>query len=637
MNGQTVKDNNKILLICGTAETTKLSHAIADAGFSVLLSTATDAYLEIDPEIKSESMRKITRRWGRLNQDGFINLIKQECICAVVNACHPYASDLRATAIKAAELSGVPCFNYNRPEHEFSELNNCIIATTHEEAAEIAFSFEKTVLLTTGSNNLIPYVNTARAKGIKLITRVLPRIESISACMNAGLSDLEIIAARGPFTIEENIASIKRFNAGIIVTKSSGKEGGFLEKIEAAQRCNCKVVIVKRPETTIAEKTFSDIFSLINSLRTSEFLLDAKKPSPHHQTRHGGNLREIAEQSGLEADKIIDFSANINPIGPVPDLNKILEKTFKEIINYPDPDYTELKKSISKFGGWHAEMIIPANGASELLYAAAAITTGKRALIPVPSYSDYTEAAKRAALEVIHVKTIEKDNFLLNINTLSEHIKDRDIVFIGRPNNPIGNCIDITSLVSFIRTNPNSTFIVDESFLEFSPETVSIAADLPQNAIMIRSMTKFYAIPGLRLGYAIAHPGVAQKINSQLTPWSVNCFAQAAGITSLENTLYQKESFTFTKAARTEFVKNLSELSYLRVFPSDSNFVLVKLDEELNGTQLQKEFLKHGLAIRRCSNFTGLNDQFIRVAIKTVQENECFVKILKKIWNNKRA
>jgi threonine-phosphate decarboxylase len=232
---------------------------------------------------------------------------------------------------------------------------------------------------------------------------------------------------------------------------------------------------------------------------------------------------------------------------------------------------------------------------------------------------------------VKHIITLEENNFSLHIKTLSEQIKSGDIVFIGRPNNPTGQCIDIVSLVVFIRANQDSTFVIDESFLEFSPDIVSIATDLPRNAIMIRSMTKFYAIPGLRLGFAIAHPDFAKKINKQLTPWGINCFAQAAGIASLGNKNYQLESCAFMSSARAEFVKKLSMLSYLRVFPSDTNFLLIKLNDSLRGTELHKKFLEHGIAIRRCSNFAGLDDSFIRVAIKTVEENDLFIQVMNKI------
>jgi threonine-phosphate decarboxylase len=636
MNGLKDYNNcNKILLVCGTAETTELALAIAEAGFSVLISTATDAYIN---GLESESEKgKIARRCGRLNEEGFVKLIQEESIFAVVNACHPYASDLRKTAINASDLSGIPCISYVRPEDEYTVIDNCICAVSHEEAAQIAFSYRKPVFLTTGSKNLIPYVKTAREKEIKIIARVLPRIESLSACLNAGMMDHEIIAARGPFTTEENIATIRRFNAGVIVTKSSGKKGGFIEKIEAARICNCITVIINRPEVTSTELTFTDIFSLSNFLCTYKSKHIVKEITHSYSNCHGGNLREIAEQSGLETDKIIDFSANINPIGPVPDLNEILTKTSKEIINYPDPDYNELKKAICKFGGWNPDMIIPANGASELLYATTAIATGNRALIPIPSYSDYTESAKRAGLEVKHILTLEENNFRLDINTFSEQIRSSDIVFIGRPNNPTGQCVDIVSLTDFIRTNHNSTFVIDESFLEFSPDAISIATDLPKNAIMIRSMTKFYAIPGLRLGYAIAHPDVAKRISKQLTPWGINCFAQAAGIASLENKNYQLKTSAFVSSARAEFVKRLSAETYLRVFPSDTNFLLIKLDDGLRGAELYREFIKQGIAIRRCSNFPGLNDQFIRVAIRTVKENNLFIQVLNKIRSDKRS
>ncbi len=637
---ETAAQNKTILLLCGTAETSRLANDICQLGFSVLLSTATDAYLNIDSIVKSELIK---RREGKLDLDGFVQLINKEDIIAIVNACHPYAADLRNTVNSAAEITGVPCLNYTRSEVINSITQNWITCSTHDEAAKAAFSYGKPVLLTTGSNNLSSYVKAARNNKIPVIARVLPRIESLNACIQAGLLDHEIIAARGPFTVDENTAVINRYRIGTLITKSSGREGGFTEKIEAAKQTNCTFIIVRRPQSREFPNTFSDLdlfhdsfLTMINSLNTKNCInINTQKSLDNFTSnyKHGGNLGELAKESGLTCNQIIDFSANINPLGPISDIHNILSNAFHEITRYPDPENLLLKQAISTFGEWNIDMIVPANGASELLYAAAAIGKGNRALIPVPSYNDYADAAKRACLHISYLNFSEENSFLLDTTLLSDSIHKNDLIFIGRPNNPTGNCISVEELRFLIEHHQDAFFIIDESFIEFSPNHLSIAQSLPVNCIMIRSMTKFYALPGLRLGYAVAHPQIAAKISQMLTPWSVNCLAHAAGIASLKNAHYQSKSRTLMNDLRIRFTKALSQFPFLKVYPSEANFLLIKVYEPFSGDILFSKLIKRGLGVRKCANFIGLDNNYIRIAIRTNDENSRLIDALHTIWS----
>lgn len=622
-------NEKRVLLLCGTAETAQLIDKITEAGFEILLSTATDAFLEVRNNINT-----VVRRYGRLNIDGFVKLINDESITAIVNACHPYASELRTTINKAAECTGVPCYNYIRPGDAHLTYDNIIYAASHNTAAESAFSFKMPVLLTIGSNNLLPYTKAARLSNTPVIARVLPTVESLNACFNSGLADHKIIAARGPFTIEENIATIKRYAIKVVVTKESGKSGGFLEKIKAAQLSDCKIIIVKRPELENVKNIYYEIGTLINHLSSLSHNKSSSMPSLTEELthKHGGNLRELSDQSELSIEQITDFSANINFVGPVPDLKEIILNTADKILHYPDPDYIELKNAIGAFGNWDTDMIIPANGASELLYAAAIIAKGERAIIPVPAYNDYIMAAKRASLKVNYLYLSEHLQFKLVVSSLSDVIKGNDIVFLGRPNNPTGQDFDIDEMRSLITNNKNVLFIIDESFLEFSSDNISITQNLPDNCIMIRSMTKFYSIPGLRLGYAVANPDLASKISSMLTPWSINCFAQSVGIASLANVRFQRSSLIATINTRKTFFDKLKEFPFLHVYPSTANFFLIKLKKTFSGSDLYLKMLKKGIAIRKCSNFIGLDDQYIRIAIRNDNDNNLFIEALEKIW-----
>lgn len=230
-----------ILLLGGTAETALLASAFAEVGFRVLVSTATDVPLDIG------SHPNISRRSGKLDAAGMKQLVKERGVTAMVDAAHPYAAQVRTTARKVASELNLPYFRWRRASalHESDFVNK---EPDHQRAAKAAFAFGKPVLLTTGSGNLKPYVNEARKTDVLLIARVLSHPASIEACRAAGLSEDKIVTGRGPFSVEDNLDLIKRFNIGVIVTKDSGRVGGAPEKIEAARLAGCRVVVVQRPE-----------------------------------------------------------------------------------------------------------------------------------------------------------------------------------------------------------------------------------------------------------------------------------------------------------------------------------------------------------------------------------------------------
>ncbi len=345
---------------------------------------------------------------------------------------------------------------------------------------------------------------------------------------------------------------------------------------------------------------------------------------------HGGNLRELAENNNISSQSIIDFSASINPLGPIPELSDILNKSIPEILHYPDYGYKELTSAISRFGGWDPSMITPGNGASELIYASPYIHQFKRAVIPVPSYNDYTEAVKRAGIPVEYFYCDEPNNFQINIKTLSSAIRPYDIIYIGRPNNPTCTVLTTGEIGSLCRAHTDSFFVIDESFLEFTSHE-SVAGKLPDNVLMIRSMTKFYAIPGLRLGYAVGAPHHISELKKHCIPWGINCIAAKAGIASLENTVYQSHSRETMQRLLFTFFTKLTGLPGIHVYPTNCNFFLVKLQPPLNGDILHRHLIRNSIAIRQCTNFIGLDSSYIRIAIRTGPENDLFITALDNI------
>jgi precorrin-6A/cobalt-precorrin-6A reductase len=229
-----------ILLLGGTSELSAIAAALAEAGFAVLVSTATDEPLELAPH------PNIERRSGRLDDSAMLALIAARSIRAIVDATHPYATAAHATADQAARQAGIPCIRFVR-EGGIGPQEGVHFAADHERAAALAFSFGRPVLLTTGANHLAPYARDATTTGLRLVARVLPRAESVEACHQAGIADENIVAARGPFSLEQNLQQIRRYGIGVLVTKDSGPAGGVEAKLEAARQEHCQVVVVARP------------------------------------------------------------------------------------------------------------------------------------------------------------------------------------------------------------------------------------------------------------------------------------------------------------------------------------------------------------------------------------------------------
>jgi len=229
-----------ILLLGGTGDTAPIARELAERGYKVLVSMATEISLELGTH------PNISRRAGRLGEEGMARLISEGGIDAIVDSTHPYATLIRTTARRVSKLLNIPYFVLTRPTG-LPNGEGVILAASHEEAARIACATGRMVFLTTGVTNLKPYVKGAERTGSKLIVRVLPVESSLDACRAFGIDEEFIIAKRGPFSVDENRSVMRRFGASVLVTKDSGPAGGTPEKLEAARLEGCFVVVVKRP------------------------------------------------------------------------------------------------------------------------------------------------------------------------------------------------------------------------------------------------------------------------------------------------------------------------------------------------------------------------------------------------------
>ena len=340
---------------------------------------------------------------------------------------------------------------------------------------------------------------------------------------------------------------------------------------------------------------------------------------------HGGNHRELAKRYGLSPNEILDFSANINPWTDSLGIEKIVTSNLKEIYHYPDPQCTQLIKQISQYLGVGRENILAGNGSTELMYLAARALLPKRALIFAPTFFEYERAIKACGGQPKFLFLKENQGFSINIQKIIRATEDVEAVFICNPNNPTGTFFPKEKLLELVKITEEReiTLILDESYLDFkhSGESLAEEAQGTRYLLVLRSFTKFFAIAGLRLGYGVGGGSVIEKMAHFKEPWTVNCLAQAVGAYLLRAQQKIKEIREAVNK-ETEFLfGQLSRIGGLKSYPPEANFILVRIETDLSSSKLREDLAQKGILIRDCSNFTGLNDKFFRVAVRKREEN----------------
>jgi threonine-phosphate decarboxylase len=351
--------------------------------------------------------------------------------------------------------------------------------------------------------------------------------------------------------------------------------------------------------------------------------------------KHGGNIYQAARQLGVRADKIIDFSANINPLGFSPRVKKIFSSISSAILNYPDQDAGDFINALAEYHGLPAENFIAGNGSTEFIYMLPDIIRPKSVLIVTPAFTEYENSYQRAQGIVFYSPTQEKQHFAVQEKQLCDELqRGYSAVYICNPANPTGALTQpdtIKKIISIARAKGTS-IILDETFMDFTEEySLKKQVRTFDNLFILRSMTKFFALPGLRIGYIISHRKNIDKIRGHQEPWSVNAVAQRAAVASLRDSVYIKKTRAYLSAARQELVRELKKIHCLTVFNSFSNFLLLKLNapSSVPVITVYEILKKKGLLIRTCDDFHGLGKAFFRIAIKKRNENKKLVNELK--------
>lgn len=350
---------------------------------------------------------------------------------------------------------------------------------------------------------------------------------------------------------------------------------------------------------------------------------------------HGGNIDELSRNFNLEKDKLIDFSANINPLGMNKKVKEIIIQSLDEVERYPDITYFNLKSAISKFEGIENKDIVLGNGAAEVIFNLVRAIKPKKVLIPAPTFGEYEEAALSVNSEIKYFYLKEDKNWIIDEEINNYINEDINMVFICNPNNPTGALISKTTIMNIIKKAKftNTIVVIDESFLDFIKEAEDYSAinliNEYNNVFIIKSMTKLFAMPGIRIGYGICkNKEILKKIEEVSVPWNINILAEKAAIYSLKEREYINKTLLYIEEEKTYLFEELNKLKNIKVFEPSVNFIMFKLEKEMD---LKLELMKESIIIRSCSNYEGLSNKYYRVAVRNREENVKLIKALEKV------
>jgi adenosylcobyric acid synthase len=349
---------------------------------------------------------------------------------------------------------------------------------------------------------------------------------------------------------------------------------------------------------------------------------------------HGGDVRRLINEAGCNPENLLDLSANINPLDPPAGIWADLARAGESITRYPDPECIELRETAARFYECSPDQILAGNGSTELLFATMGALRPRRVLIPAPAYTDYAVAAERSGIAVEWIIQSRHSAFALDLDEIRRKVQPGDLVIIGRPNNPTGHCPDGSALMALAAENPEMTFLIDEAFIDLSDCERIPVAHAP-NMLLLRSLTKSFAIPGIRLGVLCGDKRTIEHVAEYIPSWSVNTFAQEVGVRLFSESDYLERSRNFIREERERVSSALSKLKGMEVYPGAANYLLIRVTSaRWSGTLLRTKLLEDGIAIRVCGDFEGLDDSYIRIAIRTSAENDRFLVALGSLFGS---
>lgn len=327
-----------------------------------------------------------------------------------------------------------------------------------------------------------------------------------------------------------------------------------------------------------------------------------------------------------------DFSSSVNPLGAPAKAVRAIQKNARLLAPvYPDPQCRDLKSSLARYLGVSADQIAVGNGAVELIYWFARLFAKKRVVVPAPTFCEYELASQRAGAAVTFVPLLP--DFSLDAGAVIENARGADAVFLCNPNNPTGllYTAEIKRIVEGV--DSSTKILLDECFIELADRQESVVKMVTRldNLVVLRSLTKSFGMAGLRVGYSVSNPALAEKLAAQKVPWNVNGLAQAAGVAALSDRRHVARAVALVKKERGFLYGRIKKMESFAPLRSDANYFLVQLKDG-NSTELRDRLLKEaGVLVRDCSTFTGMGSQHVRIAVKTRGENIALLKALEAV------
>lgn len=379
---------------------------------------------------------------------------------------------------------------------------------------------------------------------------------------------------------------------------------------------------------------------------------------------HGGNIYKVFREKNIKG--IMDYSSNINPYGIPESLKKRITENLEILERYPDPDYVELREKLAHLNKIDMSDIVLGNGATEIIFLFMKVINPKKILIVSPTFGEYERAVKTVGtsrnsidlscsddnknienkeIEIEYFELKESDDFNLNIGNLKNELEKKyDLLIICNPNNPTGKFLKLAQTEEILKecNKYDTKLFIDEAFIEFLADgmkkSIINTEENKKNLFVTRAFTKFFAIPGLRLGYGMYFDKeLEKKISEKKEPWSVNNIAEIAGLTVLDDTEYIEKTLKWITKEKIYMYEKLNEISGIKVYETEVNFITGKIDEKLfseglNVKILREKMLEQGILIRDASNFKFLDERFFRLAIKDRASNDRVIEAMKEIF-----
>ncbi|MCK9419269.1 MAG: threonine-phosphate decarboxylase CobD [Nitrospirae bacterium] len=350
---------------------------------------------------------------------------------------------------------------------------------------------------------------------------------------------------------------------------------------------------------------------------------------------HGGNIYEAARRYGYAESKILDFSSNMNPLGPSSAAKRAAKKAISSIGRYPDPDLLELRTAIARYFGIKSGHVICGNGSNALIHLIPRVFRPKKVLIPFPTFTEYAVAVEDAGGEVVPFSLLEREGFRVDPLEMSFALKDVDMAFLCNPNNPTGPIVPKAEMLEIARfaLQHGVRLVVDEAFMDFDfMDSDSIIKEAVESShlICLRTFTAFFGMPGLQIGYAVSDEKTIAVLRDRQEPWTVSIPSEQAAIAALGDWPYIKKTRRLIEKERGRLLSALRILPGVETFPCAANFILIKITS-LDVPTFINKLGERGILVRDCSSFPGLDGRYIRIAVRTWWDNRRLIKAFREL------